>query len=295
MKRLLALLVVLVFATAAAFALDGIVTWVWYVNDWDVQYYRYQLDGEDDDKWTVVGWDVNEVTLELDVSVVHTLYLQQSYDGVNWSVSSSADSDIYESGEPEVVPFEEESEVVEVTPDEVHEKEGEEEAAEEVVETVEEGPQYISKTYLDFGVGYMNAIPNQAGPKTLGGFVSFSMTFFKAGVFDIGFKANLSLYTSKNLVFDIRNTQMFTYVNALALATAVVGNCDVYGAIGPDMGLRFINDTSFNLGLAVEVGVRYHRFKDLSLGFALSDHYYLIPYTSIANRFDVRVYASRSF
>ena len=295
MKRLLALLVVLIFAMSAAFALDGIVTWVWYVNDWDVQYYRYQLDGEDDDKWTVVEWDVNEVTLELDVSVVHTLYLQQSYDGVNWSVSSSADSEIYESGEPEEVYFEEEeeAEVIEVTPDEIHEKE--EVVEEEVVEVVEEGPKYESFTYLDVGGGYMNAIPNEAGPKTVGAFASYSKTFFKAGVFDIGVKANLSLYTSKNLFLDIKNTQMFTYLNALALATVVVGNCDLYGAIGPDMGLRFINDAQFNLGLAVELGVRYHRYKNFSLGFALSDHYYLIPYTSIANRFDVRVYASKSF
>ena len=293
MKRLLSLLLILVFAMSAAFALDGIVTWVWYVNDWNVQYYRYQLDGEDDDKWTVVGWDVNEVTLELDVSVVHTLYLQQSYDGVTWSVSSSADSEIYEAGTTEEVkPEEEMSEVIEVTPDEIHEKEVVEE--EVVEEVIDEGPKYESFTYLDLGVGYMNAIPNSAGPKTVGSFASYSKTFFKAGVFDIGVKANLSLYTSKNLFLDIKNTQMFTYLNALALATVVVGNCDLYGAIGPDMGLRFSNDAQFNLGLAVELGVRYHRYKNFSLGFSLSDHYYLIPYTSIANRFDVRVYASKS-
>lgn len=296
MKRLLSLLLILVFAMSAAFALDGIVTWVWYVNDWDVQYYRYQLDGEDDDKWTVVGWDVNEVTLELDVSVVHTLYLQQSYDGVTWSVSSSADSEIYEAGTTEEVkPEEEMSEVIEVTPDEIHEKEEEVVEEEAVEEVVDEGPKYESFTYLDLGVGYMNAIPNSAGPKTVGAFASYSKTLFKAGVFDIGVKANLSLYTSKNLFLDIKNTQMFTYLNALALATVVVGNCDLYGAIGPDMGLRFINDAQFNLGLAVELGVRYHRYKNFSLGFSLSDHYYLIPYTSIANRFDVRVYASKSF
>ncbi len=297
MKRLLALLVILIFAMSAAFALDGIVTWIWYVNDWDVQYYRYQLDGEDDDKWTVVEWDVSEVTLELDVSVVHTLYLQQSYDGVNWSVSSSADSEIYEEGEPaeEIKVEEEVSEVIEVVPDEIHEKEEEVVEEEAVEEVVDEGPKYKSFIYLDLGVGYMNAIPNEDGPKTVGAFASYNTTFFKAGVFDVGVKANFALYTSKNLILDIKNTQMFTYLNALAMATTVVGNCDLYGAIGPEMGLRFINNTQFNLGLAVELGVRYHRFENLSLGLSLSDHYYIIPYTSIANRFDVRVYVTRNF
>ncbi len=41
--------------------------------------------------------------------------------------------------------------------------------------------------------------------------------------------------------------------------------------------------------------VRYHRYRNFSVGVSLSDHYYLIPYTSIVNRFDVRVFASKSF
>ena len=50
-----------------------------------------------------------------------------------------------------------------------------------------------------------------------------------------------------------------------------------------------------NYGLAVEMGVRYHRSENFVIGLALSDHYYLAPISDMANRFDVRVFLSKSF
>ncbi len=306
MKRLLSLAIILLFAMSCAFALDGIVTWVWYVNDWDVQYYRYQVDGEDDDKWTVVDWDVNEVTLELDVSVVHTLYLQQSYDGEIWSESSMTDSEIYEESaqEPyydettEAIPTEEDSQVEASEEPAAESEEAETEApvTEVVPEAeVEKEPKYPSYTYLDLGIGYLNAIPNNAGPKMLGAFASYNHSFMKAGAFDIGVKANLGLYTSKNLIFNIKETQLFTYLNALAMASVKIGNCDLYGAIGPEIAAHLVTENAFHAGLAAEIGLRYHRLENLFFGFAFSDHYYLLPYKDIENQFDVRLFITKAF
>ncbi len=290
MKRLLSLLSILLLAASMLFALDGTVTWVWYVNDYDVEYYRYQLDGEDDDNWTVVGWDVNEVTLELDVSVVHTLYLQQSRDGVTWSESSMTDSEVYEEQVVEETPQEEEEELLEEETPVVAEPEVKPEPEPPVQEEV---PGYSPIRRLDVGAGYMNSIPNQTDPKSLGLFASYSTTFMKVGVFDVGVKANLSMYTSKSLFMDIGNTRLFHYLNGLAMVTTAVGNCEVFGAFGPEIGLRLVNDTAINAGLALEVGLRYHRFPNLSLGLSISDHYYLIPYTDMVNRMDIRFYATK--
>lgn len=88
MKRASILIALLLVVVAGAFALDATVTWSWFQNDPDVKYFRYQLDGEEEDKWTVVDADVLSASYDIDVSVEHTLYLQQSYDGANWSASS---------------------------------------------------------------------------------------------------------------------------------------------------------------------------------------------------------------
>ena len=88
MKRASIVIALLLVVVAGAFALDATVTWSWSQNDPDVKYFRYQLDGEEDAKWTVVGADVLNASFDIDVSVEHTLYLQQSYDGANWSASS---------------------------------------------------------------------------------------------------------------------------------------------------------------------------------------------------------------
>lgn len=88
MKRASILIALLLVVVAGAFALDATVTWSWSQNDPDVKYFRYQLDGEEEGKWTVVDADVLSASYDIDVSVEHILYLQQSYDGANWSASS---------------------------------------------------------------------------------------------------------------------------------------------------------------------------------------------------------------
>ena len=325
MKKALLATIVLFMSAVALFALDGNVTWVWFENDPYVEYYRYQLDGEEDDNWTVVDWNVTEVTFTLDVSVLHTLYLQQSYDGIYWSPSSMTESEVYlEAEEPEELTddfffdFEEPEEQTEEEPDFFElEEEDDVVMAATVIEDevflpeVETEEKYEALTVLDIGLGYMNSVPDSAGPKTMGLNASYSRTFVKAGIFDIGLKANLGVYSSKDL-FSFRKWssgewlegwKLHSYVNCLALVTTEVGNCDIYGAIGPDFSYTLGKNDVGNpgiLGLALEFGVRYHRFEKVSIGFAIADHQYLLSlFNSIgvdtANRLELKAFLGWSF
>ena len=62
------------------------IEWLWHSQDERVSYYRWQLNGEEEGKWTVVDSSVTSISLPLEDS---TLYVQASYDGVNWSESNS--------------------------------------------------------------------------------------------------------------------------------------------------------------------------------------------------------------
>lgn len=67
------------------------VNWKWNHDDLDVTYYRYQLNGEAENAWTVVPADVlSYEATDLDPYSSYSLYLQCSYDGENWSESAVA-------------------------------------------------------------------------------------------------------------------------------------------------------------------------------------------------------------
>ena len=237
MRKLLVCLIMLVSVTAL-FALSGKVTWTW------------------------VDKNVNEVTLILDVSKVHVLYLQQSYDGVSWSESSMVESEVFTSfdaPEPEAEVLDEEL-FDEPEPAEIQQR-AEDNHAAEAEQAESESDQVAEEKYvplraLDYGIGYMNSIPDSAEPKTLGLFASYSRSFKDVGVFRIGLKANASLYS------------------------------------GPDLGFTMIKDSDFRAGLSVEMGIRYHRTPRLAFGLSVADHYYLLPAQKDSNRFDLRVFMS---
>lgn len=87
--KFIALLTALVLLPAVLFAVPVVVTWEWLLEDPMVTTFRYQVDGEADDKWNVVDSSVTSYTERgLDGALAHTLYLQQSYDGVNFSGSA---------------------------------------------------------------------------------------------------------------------------------------------------------------------------------------------------------------
>ena len=85
----LAAFLMIISPLAAAQAMS--VTWEWLLDDPEVNYYRYQLDGQAEDGWTTVDGTVSSYTVDgLDPYSTYTLYLQRSYDGIYWSPSAEA-------------------------------------------------------------------------------------------------------------------------------------------------------------------------------------------------------------
>lgn len=104
MKRSLRLflmitMVLLLCTTGQLFAEEISITWEWDVANEDVVAFRYQLDGEEPDKWTVVDTSVTSYTLgPIEDTSFHILYLQQSYDREQWSASATMVYDPVEFG-----------------------------------------------------------------------------------------------------------------------------------------------------------------------------------------------------
>ena len=90
-KSTLLIAAILMAVVSPLIAVSMTVTWEWLLDDADVTAYRYQVGGEDEDGWTVIDADTDELTLsDLDPASDYTLYLQRTYDGENWSESASA-------------------------------------------------------------------------------------------------------------------------------------------------------------------------------------------------------------
>ena len=90
-KVLLFIAIVLCISLPLSAAKMMNVTWQWLLNDPYVTSYRYQLDGENEDGWTVVSADTDTyVAVGLDPYKDYTLYLQCTYDGSVWSESAKS-------------------------------------------------------------------------------------------------------------------------------------------------------------------------------------------------------------
>ena len=125
MKKILSILAVMLLSTLTLFASQSMnVSWQWDGGDDGIAFYRYQLDATAEDGWTVVDKSVTSFeATSLDPYVDHTLYVESSYDGVNWSDTASAMAEALLTAEEEVVvsePVVEESvEVVTIPEEEV--------------------------------------------------------------------------------------------------------------------------------------------------------------------------------
>ena len=169
-KRKIALILVVLLSAACLFAAEVSVTWQWEKNDPAVNYFRYQLDGEEPEGWTVVKADINSYTVDsLEGTKVYTLYLQQSYDGEYWSTSATAasqplvpeksefaDAEVIEEQPKAVAPVVEpvvEQPIEEATVEPVVEAVVEEPAT-EVVAPVKKPSTFQFTTELSGGLGY---------------------------------------------------------------------------------------------------------------------------------------------
>ncbi len=84
LKRIALILLLLSFVLGSLTA-DQVI-WTWHCND-HVNYFRYKLNGQEAENWTVVDSSITNVQLQAHSGDV--LYVQSSYDGVNWSTSGS--------------------------------------------------------------------------------------------------------------------------------------------------------------------------------------------------------------
>lgn len=85
---LVLVMIVLLLSAGILFAGEVSITWEWESAEEGVTAFRYQLDGELEDGWTVVDASVTSFNLgPVDDSVTRVLYVQQSYDGELWSES----------------------------------------------------------------------------------------------------------------------------------------------------------------------------------------------------------------
>ena len=254
MKRASILIALLLVVVAGAFALDATVTWSWSQNDPDVKYFRYQLDGEEEGKWTVVDADVLSASYDIDVSVEHTLYLQQSYDGANWSASShtvsaavedetlqAAAAEVPETAETTAVPVEgsepaaepaaepvvePSAEVAETAPEAQNEEVQapvEEPAVQEapVAEvSAEEAPKaapavYPAKSRIDLGAVYGNTIPFDANAHLVGASLGYTFLFGRTGSFGFGAKIQAAAYTGLDTFKDLKNISIEAFKGTL--------------------------------------------------------------------------------
>ena len=102
MRKRSVLFVALLLISATLFAKPVMMNWVWELENPKVTTVRYQVDGENPNKWIVVDSSVTSYTAEgLDGTQTYTLYIQQSYDGQNFSESSKLVSEAIYSAEAE--------------------------------------------------------------------------------------------------------------------------------------------------------------------------------------------------
>ena len=102
-KFIITMAAVLMILSVPLSAVGMTVRWVWALDDPAVTAYRYQLDGEDADGWTLLPADTDSLEISgLDPQNEYTLYLQRSYDGVNWSPSASSTAKADLAAQPDV-------------------------------------------------------------------------------------------------------------------------------------------------------------------------------------------------
>ncbi len=281
MKRLVSLLVLLCFVVISVFALEASVSWNWYKNDRNVKYFRYQLDAEDEDNWTVVTSNVLEATFDVDVSIVHVLYLQQSYDGIHWSESSCTESEVYSDEDFNYNydffdEFEEDS-FVPVESNPIEETEGVEASS-----VVENSPQSLS--FLNFAFSYRNSIPNHAVSKNIG-FVAFynhlfppTTTLKPLDVLKFGFRTELGFYASEEIFTNISNTNYFVVASIQGSMNFAPSKGDFTISFGPEFQLKFgPSEPVFYVGLNARLEMRFNLSEKYSIGFSVANHFYFYP------------------
>ncbi len=304
-KKTIALILALVLFALPVFAVNVSVTWDWVNNDTEVKFFRYQVDGETADGWTVVSSDVTSYEAKgLDGDSSYTLYLQQSYDGIYWSASSAATSAPINPPVEEIVAVEELAEtpveeapvveeviavapeatdvpVEEVIPVEVVPAEPVEEAVAPVEEVAvaEEPKQSAFQFTLGFGGGVGSTVPE----KNLRLDANLSLDFeniAKSGAFGFDIRTDFGLIldpavSMKDLFKDFAFIKPRSYYKAFYMDLMLGGNATVgknmfYLAGGPVLQLNwkgYDNAGSYGPYLNDTINLKWGLVADLGYRF----------------------------
>lgn len=253
-KKLVMILIVLAALLVPVMATQTMsVSWKWSHEDLDVAYYRYQLNGESEEGWTVVSNSVlSYEASDLDPYSSYSLYLQCSYDGENWSESAVAVAEPLLVAEPE--PVEEETPAI-VEPLPVEEEPQAEDIAVAPVEEsavtapVKEKPEYGYKTNLLITAG---AGTNVTFDKFAldGAFPRFGVALefqniVHAGPWGIGLRVDVNSILSPEMQdwnkFDIKNLNIWYDSSADAKLMMYLGNNSFDFYFGGGAGYSIFN------------------------------------------------------
>jgi hypothetical protein len=97
--RVMLVLTMVLAMLAPLWAKEISITWEWDRADDQVTAFRYQVNGQEPDAWIVVDGSVTRYSIgPVEDTQAFTLYVQQSYDGSNWSESGLMPYDPQEFG-----------------------------------------------------------------------------------------------------------------------------------------------------------------------------------------------------
>ena len=261
MKKIILVLLLLVSAFTVLFAASYSNKWTWSTSDEKVNFFRYQLENQDDNNWTVVDKNQTQVSYDDMDSSVHTLYVQMSYDGENWGPSVSKSTELM--SKP----------VVEI-PKNV-EEETEKEAIVEVIEKKDLVVVTLSPlvaldvndvwwpTNFNFGTSYGGEIGFDFYQKDsrLGFGYLFGIIYSPSLVLESGDPAETALTAKFGLDISVRLGKQKKWSIAL--------NGGLTSSWGKDAVLNS-NFSNPDFGLFGGIGVRYAVLKNLSLGILLN-------------------------
>ena len=293
MKRSFCIFLMLL-VSLCLYAVELNMDWTWEVEDPEVNYYRYQINGQEDNSWTVVDSSVTSYSVEgLDATIENVFYLQQSYDGNNWSDSIVYECDVIipsavelfepiDIGEKQFiynVETKEESDSSDILDKyKVAEVEDKEVPKMVISESIKEKPESNFNLALSMSAGYGKTLLDLSKTNIFVPSSPYLNNSFGIGLenmfssLGLKFKLNTSIDYTKDLksYLELSNYN-FDLDCLLTLGVANFSNSVINLSFGsPVLGFNQVsNKIVRNSGLVVELAYRYDITEAFGLGFEL--------------------------
>ena len=265
MKKIILVSLIVVSTVAGVFAASYSNTWSWSTTDEKVNFFRYQLESQDNE-WTVVDKTQTQVTFDDMDDSIHTLYVQMSYDGENWGPSSSSSTEIQEKAVAKVSEKQIEEKEVEVIPD--TESEIVAEKKDLIVITLSPVVSLdVNDVWWPSNFGFGTSFGGEIGfdfyqkDSRLGWGYLLGAVYSPSLVLESGDPATTALTAKLGLDISVRLGEMKKW--SVALNGGITSSWDKDAVLGSN----FSNPV---FGVFGGVGVRYAVLKHLSLGMLLN-------------------------